>query len=100
MTYRSKKHTSLARGMPCMFTFAHQCQGDVVACHANWQQWGKGVGLKAPDWAWAAGCMTAHREIDGKIAPTMTREQRQSEWLNAFIGTQNYLYDNALVRVA
>lgn len=98
--YVNAKLLSLARTMPCMFTFAHDCRGDVMACHANWQQWGKGVGLKCPDWAWAAGCMAAHREIDGKIGATMTREERESHWLNAFIATQDFLWSEGRVRVA
>ena len=98
--YESRKHTSLAKDVPCQFTFPHKCEGGTMPCHANWQQWGKGVWLKCPDWAWAAGCLNAHREIDGKVGATMRKDERQHEWLNAFIGTQNYLWNSGRLKVA
>lgn len=68
--------------------------------HSNWQKWGRGVGHKAPDWAWAAGCDNAHRMIDPKINPRFDREERESMWLMAFIATQDWLWSQGKVRVA
>lgn len=97
--FRSKRLTDLARIVPCMFVFAHECKGDTMACHANWLQWNKGVGMKAPDWAWASGCLTAHNAIDDKLNKTLSMEAREAEWMMAFVSTQNYLWENRLVKV-
>ena len=99
-SYRSKRLTDLARDIPCQFTFAHECKGATMACHANWLRWSKGVGLKAPDWAWASGCLTAHNAIDDKLDRTLSMGAREAEWMNAFIATHNYLWKHALVRIA
>ena len=98
--YRSKSLTSLARLVPCQFTFPHKCSTDTMPCHANWLKWGKAVGGKAPDWAWASGCLEAHNAIDDKLDKRLNPDQRQYEWMNAYIGTHNYLWANGLVRVA
>lgn len=98
--YKSKRLTDLARHVPCMFVFAHKCVGDRMACHANWLQWGKAVGMKAPDWAWASGCLTAHDAIDNKLNKTLSMEVREAEWMMAYVSTWNYIYENRLVRVA
>jgi hypothetical protein len=98
--YENKTLTALARKVPCRFTFAHRCEGDSMACHANWLAWNKAVGKKAPDWAWAAGCLAAHDAIDNKLNKTLTYDQREYEWMNAYLGTWNYIWSNKLVRVA
>jgi hypothetical protein len=98
--HRSKKLTALAQYVPCQFTFPHKCSTDTMPCHANWLKWSKGVGMKAPDWAWASGCLTAHNAIDDKLDKTLSMDARESEWMNAYMGTWNYIYDNGLVRVA
>lgn len=92
----------LAHTAPCFATFVHPCNAHdgCHPAHNNWQQWGKGVGKKTSDWAVAFMCGNAHREIDGKINSTMSRDQRQYEWLNAFISTQDYLWQNKLLKVA
>jgi hypothetical protein len=98
--FRSRKLTDLARLVPCRFTFPHECRGDTMACHANWQAWGKGVHYKAPDWAFAAGCLTAHNAIDNKLDKTLSMEARESEWMNAYVGTMNYLWSEGLIKIA
>lgn len=97
---RSKSLTALAQHVPCMFTFAHKCLGDTMPCHANWLRWNKGVGLKAPDWAWASGCLTAHNAIDDKLDKTLSMDAREAEWMNAYIGTWNYIWANRLAVAA
>lgn len=95
--FKSKSLTDLAQYVPCMFAFSHTCVGGTVACHANWLEWGKGVNKKAPDWAWASGCFTAHDAIDNKLNHTLSMDARQAEWMNAYLGTWNYIYGNGLV---
>lgn len=98
--YINPKLTRLAKHVPCMFTFQHYCHGASMPCHSNWQVWGKGVGLKSHDWAFAAGCSNAHDAIDNKLNRTLSQDERHYYWLEAFVSTQTYLWDNGLVRVA
>ena len=102
MTFRNRKLLDIAHSAPCFAAFPHVCN-QYIGCHpahADWQEWGRGIGHKAPDWAVAFLCGNAHREIDPKLAPSMDREQRQAEWLHAFISTQDYLWKEEKVRVA
>lgn len=98
--FKSKTLTGLARHVPCCFTFPHKCSNVTMPCHANWLKWNKAVGKKAPDWAWASGCVDAHNAIDDKLDKRLTLDQREYEWMTAYIGTWNYIYENRLVRVA
>jgi hypothetical protein len=97
--YENRALTALAKHVPCMFTFPHICSGDTVACHSNWLEWGKGVGKKCSDWAWASGCLEAHKTIDGRIQPTFSEDERRYYWLQAYISTQDYIWRERLVRV-
>lgn len=98
---RYRSLLDLAHDMPCFATFAHDCNQNrgCHPAHANWLKFQKGVGLKATDWAFASMCGNAHREIDGKINPTMSREAREAEWMNAFIATHNYLWSKRLIQI-
>lgn len=98
--YENRSLLSLARLVPCMFTFAHKCSSDTMPCHANWLRWNKGVGMKSPDWAWASGCLNAHDAIDNKLNKTLSIEAREAEWMVAYISTWNYLFEHKLVRVS
>jgi len=98
MTYRNRAHLDLARQAPRCFGCGAFNRGDVVAAHANHVD--KGMGLKAPDWAWAAlgslcGC---HPRLDQ--GSDMTREERRDFWFRAFVETQNWLWNAGLLVVA
>jgi hypothetical protein len=70
--------------------------GSVVPAHSNFID--KGMGFKAPDWAWAAMDARCHAEYDqGK---DMSREDRRAFWLNAFWKTQAWLWSSGLICVA
>lgn len=71
-----------------------------MPCHGNWQELGKGVGLKTADFIWASGCRDAHNAIDDKLDKRLNPDQRHYEWLVSYIGTWNYIYENKLVKVA
>lgn len=100
--YESKRHTALAHDMPCMATFPHNCQqhNGCDPSHANWLLWGKGVGLKVGDWAWASLCRAAHDIIDRRTPSDMDEETLQQEWMRAFISTQDHLWRERKLRVA
>ena len=102
MTYRSRRHLALAHIMPCMALFPHGCNSfkGCVPMHADFQIFGRGIGHKTPDWAWAAGCPEAHRILTAKVNDDMKREQKFYDWLRAYVKTQDYLWANKLVRLA
>lgn len=97
MTVRNRKLLDLAHSMPCCAKFPHQCQGwqGCEPAHSDSQMFGRGHGHKSNDWAFASMCHTAHMMLD-----TFDREQKQTEWMRAFVNTQTYLWNNKLVRVA
>jgi hypothetical protein len=88
---------------PCMASFPHECN-QFLGCHPahnNWQQFGKGVGVKTSDHLIASVCGNAHRMLDGHVGQdTLPKEQRLYWWIEAFIATWDYLWSNRLVRVA
>lgn len=102
MTFRNRKLLNLAHDIPCQAKFPHECNDHLGShpMHSNWQIWGRGAGHKAPDWAFAAGCGNAHKIIDPGLNPQMDREQRETEWLKAYVGTQNWLWENEKVKIA
>lgn len=96
MTYRSDDHKALAKQAPhCMDCGVHN-DGSVVAAHANHID--KGMGLKAPDWAWAALCGKCHALLDQ--GATLDREDRRAMWLRAFYKTQTWLWTSGLICIA
>jgi len=101
MTYRNRALLDLAHEMPCMVKMLHNCNAH-LGCHpmhADWQEWGRGHGHRAPDWAFAAGCGNAHQMLGKNIGGGMPQEERKAEWLRAFISTQNYLWKTGLLRI-
>jgi hypothetical protein len=91
----------LAHEMSCQAQFPHDCN-DALGCvpaHSDMLIFGRGCGHKSPDWAFAAVCSNAHTEIDPKLAPKFDREQRQTEWLRAYVATQNFIWEHEKVCV-
>ena len=97
MTYRNRSLLNLAHYCPCLAMFPHDCseyQG-VEPAHSDQQIFGRGHGHKSHDFAFASMCHTAHMMLD-----TFEREQKQTEWLIAYVKTQEYLWTNERIRVA
>jgi hypothetical protein len=99
--YENRRLLDLAHTAPCFACFPHQCTQHLgcVPAHANWLAFGKGVGLKAHDWAFAAMCGPAHDIIDRRVPSDMDEAMLQQEWMRAFISTQDHLWANRLLRV-
>jgi hypothetical protein len=97
MTYRNRALLNLAHECPCFAQFEHVCKEyeGVEPAHSDQQIFGRGHGHKSHDFAFGAMCHTAHMMLD-----TFEREVKQTEWLRAFIKTQEYLWTNNMVRVA
>jgi hypothetical protein len=97
MTYRNRKLLDLAHEAPCFADFPHQCGGweGCDPAHSDSSIFGRGIGHKTPDWAYASMCHTAHM-----IHSRMEREEKFYAWLRAFKATYDYLWENKLIMVA
>lgn len=79
------------RQLPCC-----QCQAlpPSQACHANWGDFGKGMGIKADDEYTIPLCAKCHRELDTYV--WQTREQakvwfiRKLEFVNQWLTTKEH----------
>ena len=95
MNYRNPKLLQAARNVPNCMGCGKVTDGTIVMAHANWSEYGKGMGIKAHDWAVAALCHACHASIDsGKL----TRQEKRDNWLAAHIKTLVWLFDTGIVR--
>lgn len=100
MNLRYRSLLDLCRGQPCYLRMPG-CTGggeDTVPCHANWHEFGKGMGIKASDVYVVPGCAHCHRELDQGKA--FTREQRHEIWMSAFIHWILTIFEQGMVVVA
>ncbi len=98
MTYRNRRLLDLAHNMPCMATFEHECFG-YLGCdpaHSDHYIFGRGIGHKTHDFAFAAMCNNAHKELD----LFNDNELKFFEWLRAYVKTQEYLWENGMLKVS
>ena len=72
--------------------------GTVVAAHANWSDFGKGMGHKASDAAIAFMCGRCHSEIDQ--GAKLTKAERRSKWVEAAVKTWVWLAETGRITVA
>lgn len=77
------------------------CQGHVLhgcePCHANWHEYGKGLGIKSHDCFFAAGCHACHVEID--LGNRFSAADKKFHWRRGFERTVRFLWVNGLVEV-
>ena len=83
MMFRSKKLLQSVREMACQACGKY---GASVPAHANWQQYGKGIGLKAHDIFVAALCPLCHDLVDGRHG-ALSNAERHDLWHAAWIKT-------------
>jgi len=101
VTFRSPALLKLARGAPCLLAVPGICRNHletVVACHSNWQEHGKGIGLKASDCFIAFGCQDCHDAIDGRNHRIPTADRRYY-WQRGFERTLLWLFTNKKLKV-
>lgn len=92
--YRSQKLLQSVREMECQLCGKF---GHTVPAHANWQQYGKGMGLKAHDWAIAAVCDGCHNLIDGR-AGTLTDSEKHNLWNRAWLLTLHSWFVRGIIK--
>ncbi|MFY2855005.1 nuclease domain-containing protein [Achromobacter xylosoxidans] len=75
------KYLAACRGEPCYLQIPGVCRGElesVVPCHANWSDYGKGMGIKAPDIYTVPGCARCHACLDQGM--TLTKAEKKATW--------------------
>jgi hypothetical protein len=80
-TSQDKTYLSACRGQLCFLSIAGVCRSEsdtVVPCHANWADYGKGMGIKAKDIYTVPGCMRCHAELDQGFS--LTKEAKRAVW--------------------
>lgn len=101
MTYRNRALLDIAHGMPCCADFPHACT-DYLGCepmHSDSHLFGRGSWHKSHDFAFAAGCRTAHQMLTAKVGDDSDREQKFYDWLRAYVKTQEWLWEHGRVKV-
>lgn len=96
MTYRNRKLLDLANGAPCMSCGAND--GTIVAAHANWSDFGKGMSHKASDAAIAFMCYRCHSEIDQ--GSRLSKVERRVKWIEAAVKTWIWLVETGKVIIS
>lgn len=104
MTYRNQAlldipNPKFGNDVPCLIQIGGICNGrNVVACHSNWQEHNKGVGLKSDDCYIAYGCENCHRAID-RQAYQLEPEDRRHYWQRGFERTILWLFEHGHLKV-
>lgn len=90
MKYRNAKLLKAAQDVPQCMGCGGTNHGNVVAAHANWSEYGKGMGTKAHDWAIAYLCHHCHSWLDEGRAP---KDKKKAVWAHAHARTMEWLFE-------
>lgn len=96
--FRSQTLRDLAAKAPHCMHCGVRNRGDVVACHSNSQEHGKGLGLKAHDVP-AYLCRECHDLIDGR-AGNLSGVEKVLMFLNAAYKSTVWLLQEGFLQVA
>lgn len=96
MMFRSRKIIQAAKHARCTRRGCLSAYSPVAACHSNWQEHGKGKGLKAHDCFIAFMCQRCHDLIDGRV-PGLTPEERKEQWRLAHDATILWLFMEGVI---
>lgn len=101
MTYRSRALLDLAHYIPCRAEFPHDCNGwhGCEPAHSDSHIWGRGAGHKSHDFAFAAICHNAHRMLSAQVGSDLDREQKEADWLRAYVATWEWIWEHQWVTV-
>lgn len=80
----NKAYLEACRGELCYLRIPGVCIGGIestVPCHANWAEYGKGMGLKANDKFTVPGCHSCHYWLDFGPEPKL---EKKTAWRTAY----------------
>jgi transcription elongation factor Elf1 len=92
--FRSKKLLASVKDFDCQVCGKY---GQTVPAHANWQEYGKGMGLKAHDMYVAAVCTHCHDMIDGRIGK-LTEDEKRELWHRAWVRTVYLWFEHGVIK--
>lgn len=100
--YENRKLLDLAHKVTdCTICLPGVCEGHsphgCEPAHANWQQYGKGMGLKAHDCFVAAACHSCHAELDQGLR--FTKAEKLEAWQRGFERTLLIYFKSGWLRV-
>ena len=90
--YRNKALLRAVASLPCQLCGR---EGETQAAHANWTEYGKGMGMKAHDVYSAALCVGYHAGIDQ--GSKLSYQERKELWEAAWRKTMLVLFEDGLV---
>lgn len=96
MTHRNKKLLDVAHDAPCLLQLG-RCEGQVVPCHSDQLEDGRGVGHKSHDCLAIPGCVACHQKF---IRAYLGREQYADVYVRALKLYIVWQWVNERVRVA
>ena len=96
--FRSQALRDLAAKCPKCMSCGARNRGNVVACHSNSLEHGKGMGQKAHDVP-AYLCGDCHDLLDGR-AGSLTREEKSAMFLEAAYASMAWLLQEGHLQVA
>lgn len=100
MNYRNRKLLDLAKGQPCQLQIPGVCCGNAettVAAHSNSKMHGKGMSIKAHDWAHTHACYTCHTWLDQGPA---SRAEKWEAFMIGMARTYGHLIETGKLQVA
>lgn len=89
-----------ARGQQCQVRIDGVCNHNsdtVVAAHANWLEYGKGMGIKAHDCYIAWACSSCHTEIDQ--GQRFSKQEKMELWRTGFERTILQMFLQDIIKV-
>ncbi len=96
MTHRCRKLLDIAHDAPCFLKLA-RCEGQIVPCHSDQLEDGRGVGHKSPDCLAVPGCVRCHSLFTRAYLGRDQYSQVHNKALKSYLV---WLWENDKVRVA
>lgn len=97
MTHRNRKLLDVAHDAPCFLHIVTCSSGQVVPCHSDQLEDGRGVGHKSHDCLAIPGCVACHAKFTREF---LGRDQYDHIHARAFKRYSVWLWENEKVRVA
>jgi hypothetical protein len=97
--YRNPKLLAFAKDAPHCMCCSTPNMGQVVGAHSNKLRHGKGKGIKAHDLV-AYLCQLCHDTYDGRIASSLTRDDKDLMFLDAYYASMLWLFQSGRLRIA
>lgn len=96
MNYRNRALLDLAHELHTCTMCGKYVPEGLEPAHANGIEYGKGFGIKSPDYWFAACCHWCHSDLDQGPRP---KADKRADWLRAYAKTMAALWEGGLIQV-